>query len=155
MHNKMIVATKDQINFREFLSQKYIIVSHHVRESNDERTLFRLELLDHVIRELLPRDVLAELLVSRDQSIDPLFFSQTEYTDPLASLLDNLILEAVQQSVARSIVVHIAQQPREVGLRNQFPDVLDGVVEIMIAHACQVNIERVHWLNHVFASVIR
>lgn len=90
------MATEDQVNFREFLGQKHIVIPHHMRKGDDERTLFRLELLDHVIRKLLPRNVLAELLISRDQSINPLFFSQTEYSDPLPSLLDNLILEAVQ-----------------------------------------------------------
>lgn len=48
----------------------------------------------------------------------------------------------------------IAEHPGEVGLVQQLLDMLDGVVQIMVAQACQIDLEGVQGLDHVLALML-
>lgn len=96
-------------------------------------------MLDHIVSELLPGNVLADLLVSGEQSVDPLLLGQAEHADAETPLLDNAVLPAVSQPGVGAFVMHVAQQPREVGLRLELKHVLQGVVQVVVAQAGQVD----------------
>lgn len=140
---EMVMPAKNEVDIGKFMSEVYIVVFHHVGQCDYQVAVLGFQLFYHVVGEIFVGCVLAELLVLRDQGVDPLFLGQTEYADLEASFLNHPVLLAVGQAQARSTVMDIAEHPGEIGLALQLHDMLDGIIKIMVTQACEINLHGV------------
>jgi hypothetical protein len=82
----MIMPTQNKVNSLNILGQLYIVVFHHMSQSDNNITFMSfLQLSNHILSKLDKVNIATELLIYRIESIYPLLLSQAKkaHFDPI------------------------------------------------------------------------
>ena len=108
LDNQMIMASQNQINTFDILSQFNIVVFHHVSQCNDHITFVCLfQLTNHVFGELQEVNVMTKLFVKRIKCVNPLFFCQTKKSDSDSVLFNYFELQTFSQPPLSTVVINV------------------------------------------------
>jgi hypothetical protein len=96
MNDEMVVPSQNEIDSLDVLGQLNVVVLHHVRQC-DHHVAFLLlsQFMHHHSCEVDEGDVLANLLIVRVESVNPLLLSQTKHADLQSILIQDLVLQPI------------------------------------------------------------
>ena len=128
MDYEVVMTSKYEIYFRKLFGQLDVVIFHHMSEGDDHVAFLSLQEIDHVLGKLQEGKVFNDFIILREQSINPLFFSQAKYPDFSIPSFKDPILFTVNHSFIGSFVEDVAAQPREVGGILELHHMIIGVV---------------------------
>lgn len=90
----MVMTPEDQIDALDHFSQFAIVVLHHMSEGDDHIAfLLIFEFFNHFLGKFDKGQIHADFLIVGVKSVNPLLFSQTEYTNLHSVFLHNVSLK--------------------------------------------------------------